>query len=458
MKNLMKSLILILFVIVFYASHAQYFEVKYNFNKLDAMGKATDVVDNEYQVLVYYNSALDTSHNVMRIRYLDQASNSWIIIEQKVKAFVYTLNNLNYYALIGSNPKFISNAHGSKPAYPLMIVLEKKPADSLYSPSFVACADIPNSDSMHLGKLSAFTRINNSDITNDYLILYSWKLPESKTPQTSYNFSGSTLYLIQVSNTMTLSDLRPGVISNHAKIQGIFSSIAKTCGVAFKPIEIKDYDFTKTMVNNTIANLSPGPNDIVIFYYSGHGFRWDDQTNNDWPNMALIYNDDQTKREITPQEVKDNSLNLNTDVFQPLSTKGEHLLLVIGETCNTPYGTNEPLYANPVKMATGEDGFDPNTMKTLLQQQGKFMVATAKPQEETTYFSEGGIFCSNFIYFLCHPNGLSTDNSTPVTWQNVLQNSMNSTYELTNQCNINPTDCNNNKLEVEQPIAIFTGQ
>lgn len=44
-------------------------------------------------------------------------------------------------------------------------------------------------------------------------------------------------------------------------------------------------EFTSRMLEREIASLNVQENDVVIFYYAGHGCNWDDD---DWPHMAFL--------------------------------------------------------------------------------------------------------------------------------------------------------------------------
>ena len=44
-------------------------------------------------------------------------------------------------------------------------------------------------------------------------------------------------------------------------------------------------EFTSKMLEKEIASLNVQENDVVLFYYAGHGCNWDDD---DWPHMAFL--------------------------------------------------------------------------------------------------------------------------------------------------------------------------
>jgi hypothetical protein len=51
--------------------------------------------------------------------------------------------------------------------------------------------------------------------------------------------------------------------------------------------EVSGQKFGRKNVESALNNLSPGPNDIVIFYYSGHGFSYDQTETQAYPQLDL---------------------------------------------------------------------------------------------------------------------------------------------------------------------------
>jgi hypothetical protein len=52
-------------------------------------------------------------------------------------------------------------------------------------------------------------------------------------------------------------------------------------------VEISGAKFGKANVEAALDNLKPGLNDIVIFYYSGHGYSNDQQSTKLYPQFDL---------------------------------------------------------------------------------------------------------------------------------------------------------------------------
>jgi len=416
-----KKAVLLLFLLLRFTSYGQtIYEIKYSFNKLDKEGRETSIVDKEYDALLFYDFSKDI--NTMRVRYYDADKASWIIVEQKVKTLMYAQQGKQYWALAGSDPIFISKVPEGTKYYPDRIILNKNPDDKYYSPAYVISQESGSSTNYETGKLISFNTLVKPNVTNEFLSLYGWKWPENKD-NSKFDLAKSTLYLIQVTNSLD-EKLGTGFSENHKMIKKFFSNAAQTCNINFKSIEIMGYNFNKTSVSKAIADFTPSPNDIVIFYYSGHGYRYDDQTSQ-WPRMLMVNNYQSI------EEVHANSLSLDDDVYKPLSAKGAHLLLVFGECCNKSIGPT-PTVPNRIEMLGGDFILDPNAMKALFKQSGQLLLATSKPNEYTWYYPEsGGIFGQNFVTEISREANFTNTSNKGVTWKDIIDNSIKETVATT---------------------------
>jgi hypothetical protein len=423
MMKYMKKSLLFLLLWVGYASYGQtIYEVKYSFNKLDANGKELNEVDKEYQALFFYYPANEL--NTMRVRYYDNTLSAYIIVEQQFKLALFDQGGTQFWTMTGQNPVYVSTV---KPTYkynPDKIVLTKNPADKYYTPAYVTSDD---GSSSQKGKIIVFNTLSKPNVTNEFLLSFGWRWPDNNQNQNNTNpgnfdLTKSTLYLIQVTNSLD-TKLGNGFYENHKMIKSLFQEAASTCNINFQNIEVMGNDYSKDNVIKTISNFNPGPNDIVIFYYSGHGYRYDDQVS-DWPRMALS-NTYQTKEELHA-----NSLSLDDDVYKPLAAKNPHLLLVIGECCNTSVGTT-PSMQDPMQMIQGNYIIDPKAMKALFNQSGKMLIATSKPNESTWYYQTmGGLFGNNFVSAISKETNF-TNQSNNVSWKDIFDNSVNETVSRT---------------------------
>lgn len=392
----MKTALVVILIALFLDGYSQgIYEIKYQFYLRNQSGENTDVLGKQHTALAFFYDA-DSENNIMRIVY--QENNKQYVVEQKVHAVTNKIDGREYWVLVGSDAKFITPENNIETYYPDHIVLSRNPGSSTYDPDFVV--DDNSSD----GIINSWKVLQRNEVTNAYLAPYQWEWPETTT---SVNYSLGALRLVLVTNSNDAA-LGSGFSANHRKLMSMFRDIALTCGMNFDATEVKGDDFDKTTVNSKIANFYSTSNDVIVFYYSGHGFRSTDPQN-DWPQLDL--------RASFSQDRFTQSLNLGTDIYHALKLKDHRLLIVVGECCNTSGGT--PYSSDPIMMAAGENVIDRNSVKALFSKSGEVLIATSKPGEGSWYYtSNGGYFCNNFISSFMRQVGF-TANGKSVKWKNI---------------------------------------
>ena len=100
----------------------------------------------------------------------------------------------------------------------------------------------------------------------------------------------------------------------------------------FKIIEmvIQGESYSKQNVIDVVDALAPGDDDIVVFYYTGHGFRFENDEGIRFPEVFLLAH----LPNATSSIINENSLLL-TQIFENIANKGARLNLVIADCCNT---------------------------------------------------------------------------------------------------------------------------
>lgn len=97
-----------------------------------------------------------------------------------------------------------------------------------------------------------------------------------------------------------------------------------------EPKIIKGDQFSKAAVNDAIDNWlrdqHPAQNDIVIFYYSGHGFRYPDDES-EYPRMWL--------KTASDKNTKTTNLRMEEDVYDRIIKMGAGVNIVLSDCCNT---------------------------------------------------------------------------------------------------------------------------
>lgn len=407
----------ILFSTNVFAQHL--YEIKYKFYEKDP-NTGREALGQEYRSLIFYFDE-DNESNVMRTRYSDPV-NGWTVVEQKIRTSQTSIDGKYYWTLGGVNVKFITSVAADTKYNPDKIVLSKTPGETYYRPDYVY------DDGNNRGIITSFKVLNNFEVSNDFLAPFYWHWPETRqnnntvTNNNNNNnnnttVGGTTLHLILVTNSNDAS-LGSGFFANHKKIKSLFNDAAMASGMKVNIREITGDGYTKQNVVSAINSISPSANDVVVFYYSGHGFRFKDQKSQ-WPQMDL--------RQGTYQDMAANSLNIDNDVYKVLSKKNPRLLMVIGECCNVDLGVGTPSKTDPVTMAPSGNLLNNTVVKNLFSAKGKVLLATSKPYQASWYYiTYGGYFCNSFISSFLNDVGV-TSGKTQVSWKDIFSSAISAT-------------------------------
>jgi hypothetical protein len=200
----------------------------------------------------------------------------------------------------------------------------------------------------------------------------------------------------------------------------IFDSLRKYLGTKnFVTKTISGKELSKKNVQESINNLRPSPNDIVIFYYSGHGYRTAKE-NRLFPNIKLkTFHTDR-------QDVLAHSLNME-DIFQSIKKKGARLNLVLSDCCNDDILSTNIIGNKPALMRSSKIEWYENNVRTLLLNKTPVSIlatAAESGQRASGNNNYGGFFSHFFITSL--ENYLSRA-KTNVSWEQVLQDAKNET-------------------------------
>ncbi len=165
-------------------------------------------------------------------------------------------------------------------------------------------------------------------------------------------------------------------------ITNLFKKAAKELGVTFKHHKLYGDHFDKNSINSTIDNLSIGTNDVIIFYYSGHGYN-NTNTYNKFPNMSLDGAD----------------LSLES-IHSKLKYKKARLLLTIGDLCNSiPRMRNRTTGQTEIPFKSGFL-FDNRKLKRLFIETKGDLISTSSQKGQWSFTmgnGDNGHFTNAFI-------------------------------------------------------------
>ena len=129
------------------------------------------------------------------------------------------------------------------------------------------------------------------------------------------NGFSATLHAVFVINT---EDKGIGCEYDLKNWETILPEIKKYSGLKVVTYYLKDKNWSETAVNKKIAQIKPVEDDVILFYYSGHGFRFTQGQGDQWPFLAL------------QEGVK--SLHA---IYSEFYKKNPRLLIVISDSCNS---------------------------------------------------------------------------------------------------------------------------
>ena len=135
--------------------------------------------------------------------------------------------------------------------------------------------------------------------------------------------------LIIVANTIDHT-IGKGCSVDIESVRHLFKKLSVEMDFNFIELIVMDKDYGKENIVGAIDLLTPGSNDIVVFYYSGHGFSYEKDASKIYPQVDLRTHPSSDKIDV----INANTENLS-DLFDLIKQKGARLNIVIGDCCNS---------------------------------------------------------------------------------------------------------------------------
>lgn len=261
----------------------------------------------------------------------------------------------------------------------------------------------------------------------DYYILLNAKEQQPPLETTNYIADGqSTLHFIMIANTL-IPDIGPSTNLDLHNASNEFEGIANVLKLNFNKVILSDKNFTKDQVVATLQSFYPGPNDVVVVMYSGHGFRFSDQTEK-FPQLDFRYNDYQTFGPETCMNLK--------DVQQMIAQKGARLNLIIGDCCNSDIGVPKQIGTTFLGSRSTVNASVEKLQKLFLGTSGT-VIAAGSSIGESSWGSNnnGGFFTNSLIGSLREEVSVLRADDEP-KWEDILNQAVKSTQTKSQMCQV----------------------
>ncbi|NOT52084.1 MAG: caspase family protein [Chitinophagaceae bacterium] len=423
------------------------YEISYEFKNLTEFPRYT-------AMLVRYGNGT----GFMRVRYMNIAKTETYVVHMEFDEVEgrSKIDGLPHLTLQfkGKGPRYIINSSGNKTneAYnPDILWFKKRAEDKDFKPWGVTSQN--TDETFEYGNILAVKVMNDADLTKPYVKqyfletetfyanLFKTTTPVKPVDNNVGNNNGVTtnpaatlpvkMHFIIVANT---NDPRIGysVQKDVTNLSSQMKDVATFLKIPLNYVEVSGAKFNKKNVEAAVTALKPGVNDIVIFYYSGHGYSFEEDKNQAYPQFDL--------RESRFEDITVATLNAS-QIMDMVKAKKARLNIVLSDCCNSNLGLLKPEGKNFALTAKSLLSWDANYCNNLFLKSSGSIIATAAKKGQFAYGNTdvGGYFTSNFVTAL--EKYLSKFTTTQPTWDQIITETQTTTVSLSmaNVCQANTT-------------------
>lgn len=436
----MKNKIVISIFLVLYSSFSYsqtLYEINYHFQLKEGR--------EDYKAFILRNA---DGTGIMRLQYFDLKTKSRNVVEALMKeSYGIDDNDKDDSTLLIFVGYDQEQVIGDVMYKPDNFVFQLGP-DGFFEPAFVLSLndDGPND----IGVLDTVRLLNQEDLTEELVLEYFSKeeefyinLFETEVRSLTPKEKSTKLFLVLVANTNDKKIGKTCVIDKEATY-ATFGEVAEFLGIQYVPTVIDGANFSKVNVDKAINGIRPGKNDIVVFYYSGHGFS-DNRDAYSFPFMDLR---DKSYQPFGGQY----TMNMEA-VFQKIKSKGARMNLVISDCCNNDPSQTNNVTSEAPSTRTSSIGWDKNKCISLFMNPKKIsvlMTAAQKGELSAGNGHDGGFFTFNLRESLEKHIGLF-DKSKEVSWASILTTAKTQTIARANRTLCRMPD-ESQKVCVQHPV------
>jgi hypothetical protein len=400
--------------------------------------KFTDKAGNAYTGFMVYVSE---SESYVRMAYYNNSEYRVVNMDYTAKTGMLD-DGTHYFVMYGANPTYITDYNRGESYNPDTYVWLWSDAQD-YGLPYVT--DDPNFAEENFKQVDAYTELDPHNFTREYLNqFYSTNEPDFiallnmvddsynsytnndvnynddnyNNQNTNYNQSNNnstnggavTMHLIIAANT-EIPDIGASCEMDKKRMITEMESVTDALGITLKKYIVDGKNLTKSQVENTLYSVSPGSNDIVIYFYTGHGFRWSNQTDQ-YSNMDFRYN--------PYTQISTETCMTLSEVNNIIANKGARLTISLADCCNSDIGANARSSERFLTSRSDPNYDEKKLARLFFNAKGNVISCAASPGEVSwCNESDGGFFMFSFFQAFHEEVGYLSDEAT---WDDILNN------------------------------------
>jgi hypothetical protein len=393
---------------------------------------------DEYKAFLYCNS---DGTGFIRVKCLNRQTNADIVVHMDLQEDYGKdkNNNIEYDKKIfsGKNPQIIRGDTGFHYT-PDRFWFIVNPDAGYFEPREVVKTW---NEREYSGVVTQTHFIEIPELTQDFVLQYFTKedgffknLFEPKA-RGGNTIRGAKLHLISVTNTLDSAIGKTCAIDNEAT-KKLFSTIATVLQIPFNAKEVTGAGFNKKNVLEAVNAIMPGENDIIVFYYSGHGFSK--------KNNSLLFPFLDLRTDYKKQKIADEELNIE-EVYKMIKGKKGRVKLVLSDCCNWGETVRSIISPNIPGTRGSVLKLNPANCQALFMSPepvSYLMTAASKGEVSAGTMSKGGFFTSQFRESLVKYTGMG--NTEEFSWWDVINQAQAETMQIAQRVDCPQPD--NNKI------------
>lgn len=213
--------------------------------------------------------------------------------------------------------------------------------------------------------------------------------------------SAQTIHLLTVADTNDLN-IGTGTSGNTRRVADFVNRAATDMKVTVSRQDVSGNAFSCRKITEAIGLLNAAPGDVVIFYYSGHGFRTDANVT----KFPELYCGEEAFSGGAPRLV---------DIVAELVKKGARLTIAVADSCNVL--ATQPLPPTPAgAIASVPVSREKQYRKLFFGHKGVLTMSGAIRDQFSWYMRDYGLFTNQLLQAL----DTATEPSKSGLWSEVL--------------------------------------